>query len=891
MHLRANGRPCGRRILVPLFLAALTLLPGGEHGIPESAASPAGARKDGEILTPAHRRLMTALAERPRHAGPPPALCFSGPVPEAVLEAVNAAIFEGLGEFQLTNRWTSTATNGGGLGQGQPTTITYSFAPDGTPISGGAGEPAAPSDLFAVFNAAFGSAATWQNLIHQSFQAWGALSGATYVHEPADDGIALGTSAGQLGVRGDVRIGGHYIDGGTGSNILAYNNFPNNGDMVLDTSNASYFANTSSNYRRFRNVVSHEHGHGMGLLHVCPSNQTKLMEPYISTAYDGPQHDDILAAQRHYGDDSEPNDTAAAATDLGTLGVGITSLQNLSCDDNTDVDWFRISVAANKMVSVTVAPIGSTYTQGPQTSACDTGSAFNSLTINDLAFDIRGSNGTTVLASAASQPAGSAETIANLSLGAGGVHDIRVYAGSADSIQLYSLSVTVAEYVPPTFTISWPDGVPSAIAPSTAWDVDLATTNGTGSPDPAAAFLFRSVDGAAFTAAPLADLGGGLFRATLPAAPCFSTIRWYVSIAPAGGGVAVVSPAGAPTGGTHVTRSGLLTTVFFDDFDTNLGWTVQNDAALTDGAWERGVPVGGGLRGDPPTDANGSGACWLTDNTAGNSDVDGGATMLTSPLLNLAGVADALIEVDIWYDNVFGSNPGTDTFPIQISNNNGASWVTLETYTASAGVWVHRSYRVAQFVAPTSQVRVRFTAQDPAPGAVVEAGVDRFRVYACEPDGALGACGAGTYPAGGAPSSLLTVNGSDGGSDRRVEVPVSAPLTLALAQPATSGTPSRFLLFATAGVPGPADAYPLPPLGTLCFPPCVLAPGNPALFMLADSFGTGFCGTPLLPSTPTPWSFTGPGIPMPGQFTFQAIIEETPSTLAITNAVVLHFVP
>ena len=48
--------------------------------------------------------------------------------------------------------------------------------------------------------------------------------------------------------------------------------------------------------------MAHEAGHGLGLGHVTPVNGTKLMEPNISLAYDGPQADDILAVNRGYGD-------------------------------------------------------------------------------------------------------------------------------------------------------------------------------------------------------------------------------------------------------------------------------------------------------------------------------------------------------------------------------------------------------------------------------------------------------------------------------------------------------------------------------------------------------------------------------------------------------------
>ena len=54
--------------------------------------------------------------------------------------------------FQQGNRWSGTATNGGGLSQGDPTTITYSFVPDGTIIPN-TGLGSGSSTLFNWLNA------------------------------------------------------------------------------------------------------------------------------------------------------------------------------------------------------------------------------------------------------------------------------------------------------------------------------------------------------------------------------------------------------------------------------------------------------------------------------------------------------------------------------------------------------------------------------------------------------------------------------------------------------------------------------------------------------------------------------------------------------------------
>ncbi|MCQ6458457.1 matrixin family metalloprotease, partial [Vibrio parahaemolyticus] len=89
-------------------------------------------------------------------------------------------------------------------------------------------------------------------------------------------------------VRGDVRIGGHTIDGSSGT--LAYNFFPNTSDMVIDTAD-SFYSVTTDNSLRLRNVIMHEAGHGLGISHVESNNGSFLMEPFINLGFDGPQFD------------------------------------------------------------------------------------------------------------------------------------------------------------------------------------------------------------------------------------------------------------------------------------------------------------------------------------------------------------------------------------------------------------------------------------------------------------------------------------------------------------------------------------------------------------------------------------------------------------------------
>ena len=279
----------------------------------------------------------------------------------------------------------------------------------------------------------------------------------------------------------------------------------------------------------------------------------------------------------------------------------------------------------------------------------------------------------------------------------------------------------------------YPEGVPTVLYPSTSTTFEVQV-NGTGSISPVSGsgVLYYSLDGAPYVQGTMVETSPNVYDATLPGEACYTVIKFYVGAEADGMGTFYDPGETAPFSAIVATEQN---TVLDDSFESNMGWTVSGSVA--DGAWNRGTPAGGGERGDPPADFDGSGQCYLTDNVYGNSDVDDGTTYLTSPTLDLSGGGDAIIQYARWYSNTFGASPNADEMHVRVSNNNGSSWVLVETVgpvEQANGGWYEHSFIVSDFVTPTNQVRVRFEASDLGEGSVVEAGVDAFKAvyYSCD---------------------------------------------------------------------------------------------------------------------------------------------------------------
>ncbi len=285
---------------------------------------------------------------------------------------------------------------------------------------------------------------------------------------------------------------------------------------------------------------------------------------------------------------------------------------------------------------------------------------------------------------------------------------------------------------------SFPNDLPESIDSDGGTTLQLAVTAGLGEPADNSAVLH--VDrGNGWEEFPMNSVAADLYEVAFPSSICGQELEFFVSARDSAGQVATY-PASAPSMTFSVISADSLEFPFADDFETDLGWTVTGDAP--EGQWQRGVPSGDGTRGDPLSDADGSGACFLTGNSAGNSDVDDGSTSLISPAMD--AVADgsgisSFVSYSRWYSNAVGNSPVSDIFVVDISNDDGETWVNLETVGPGgnevSGGWISKRFKIDDFVEPSNEMRLRFTASDLGEGSVVEAAVDglRISIVICDP--------------------------------------------------------------------------------------------------------------------------------------------------------------
>ncbi len=169
------------------------------------------------------------------------------------------------------------------------------------------------------------------------------------------------------------------------------------------------------------------------------------------------------------------------------------------------------------------------------------------------------------------------------------------------------------------------------------------------------------------------------------------------------------------------------TTIFSDDFEVARGWTASTTGA-TSGRFERGDPAAtssGGAKqlGTTVSGVNDLVTGRLAGTAAGDHDVDGGVTAITSPPITLSGGSSYTLSFS--YYMAHGSNSSSaDYLRLRI----GGTTVFQELGAANNdnGAWATASVNLNGFAGQTVQIVVE--AADLSGASLVEAAVDDVRV-------------------------------------------------------------------------------------------------------------------------------------------------------------------
>jgi hypothetical protein len=291
-------------------------------------------------------------------------------------------------------------------------------------------------------------------------------------------------------------------------------------------------------------------------------------------------------------------------------------------------------------------------------------------------------------------------------------------------------NIQVSRDLPPLFvplSISLPQPPPEFLAPGAPTDVDVEILEGSDTLVEGSALLQYRYEGGSYQGVPLVQIGGELWRGTLPAPACGDSPEFYFSAEGDVTGLVYAPPGGAAQ--PYVAFVGTFLSIFDDNFETDQGWTVEDDPSLSDGSWERGVPADDGVDGDPTSDYDGSGQCYLTANRLGNSDVDGGPTWLISPAFDLSGTTDPVVRFAYWWAN---DDQDGDPMDIEVSNDDGDTWVPVEIISNVSPEWFEWSAHFADYVTLTSTMKVRIGATDYPNNSKDEGGIDAVEVFEVE---------------------------------------------------------------------------------------------------------------------------------------------------------------
>lgn len=181
----------------------------------------------------------------------------------------------------------------------------------------------------------------------------------------------------------------------------------------------------------------------------------------------------------------------------------------------------------------------------------------------------------------------------------------------------------------------------------------------------------------------------------------------------------------------------LLEKGVYDDFYTDLGWSVNNVGANPEGNWIKQTPIAsyyGDTVSNPDTDVPGDtgSECFMTGNGFGANTQDHalitGNTTLYSPPFDLSGYSNPYLSFYRWFV-AYNSVNNADSLNFYLSN--GFETVLLHTVNANdfyLRQWVLESFRISDYIEPTAGMQLIITASAASTDVIMECGFDLFQI-------------------------------------------------------------------------------------------------------------------------------------------------------------------
>jgi carboxypeptidase T len=173
-------------------------------------------------------------------------------------------------------------------------------------------------------------------------------------------------------------------------------------------------------------------------------------------------------------------------------------------------------------------------------------------------------------------------------------------------------------------------------------------------------------------------------------------------------------------------------TVWFDNFETATGWSTSTADTATAGRWERGDPQATTSSGTKQLGTAVSGSNDLVTGrlagaSAGEHDVDGGVTTITSPVIALTGRNAYTLQFSQYLAH--GSNSSSADYlrvGVQAGTTTTWVWTRIGAATNLNGAWGSASASLTPWAGQS--VRLVVQAADASTASLVEAGVDDVRI-------------------------------------------------------------------------------------------------------------------------------------------------------------------